>query len=138
MVDDDDDDIDMLVSPSTSSSSSPLHGVLIWLGWEEHKDKYRTLFATMLWLIVGVFYGVFYEGWGVMYALRFAIGTLSASGSPAPVCTTPTSVGLEGASPCQLGVARGLFVGTYILIGVPLWAFTLGTSVIDVSVVIVE
>ena len=119
-VDDDDDD-DKLVP---SSSSSYIKRALIWFGWEEHKGKYRTLFATTLWLIIGVSYGVIYEGWGVTYALRFAIGTLSASGSPTPVCTTPTSALPD--SPCQLGVARGLFVGTYILIGVPLWAFTLG------------
>ena len=120
--DDDDDDDGMGASPSSSYTKR----MLLWLGWEEHKGKYRTLFATTLWLLFGIFYGVLYEGWGLLYALRFVIGTLSASGSPVPVCMVP-SYALPD-SPCQLGVGRGIFVGTYILVGVPLWAFTLGQS----------
>jgi hypothetical protein len=40
----------------------------------------------------------------------------------------------EGYPDCQLGTSRALFTGTYILVGVPLFAFCLG----QFSMVIVE
>jgi hypothetical protein len=46
---------------------------------------------------------------------------MAASGVPPPICLPK-----EGYDDCQLGDIRGVFVGTYVIIGVPLFAFTLG------------
>jgi hypothetical protein len=91
------------------------------IGWYDHRSKYLTLSALLSWTALGVLYGMLYERWDVLYALRFAIATMSASGLPVPPCEE--KAGYRG---CQLGYWRAVFVGVYVLVGVPLFAFTLG------------
>lgn len=91
------------------------------IGWHDHRTKYLTLVALCGWTAFGVIYGVVYERWDLLYAFRFSIATMSASGLPVPTC-----VEKEGYTGCQLGNRRAVFVGVYVLIGVPLFAFTLG------------
>ena len=98
-----------------------LEYLLIRMGWYDHRTKYLTLLALCFWTALGILYGTLYERWDVLYALRFAIATMAASGLPVPPCEV--TAGYVG---CQLGYRRAVFVGVYVLIGVPLFAFTLG------------
>ena len=66
---------------------------------------------------------------GVPRTMCLAVATVAAAGLPVPVCEEA-----EGYPDCQLGTSRALFTGTYILVGVPLFAFCLG----QFSMVIVE
>jgi hypothetical protein len=72
--------------------------VLFAIGWEDQKYKYFTILAAVLWALVGIIYGIFYEKWEFQYALRFAVATMAASGNPVPVCEET-----EGQTDCQLG-----------------------------------
>ena len=129
---------DLSVTPATAGTATGIYQhntptrikatIRLWLdwvlhviGWHDHRTKYLTLVALFGWTAIGILYGVLYEKWDLLYAFRFSIATMSASGLPVPTC-----VEKEGYSGCQLGNRRAMFVGVYVLIGVPLFAFTLG------------
>ncbi len=90
------------------------------IGWEVHKRKYLTLFLCLFWIAIGVLYGIYMEGMEWHGAVYFAVGMMSCSGLPAPLC--------EGASPynCHIRSDLAIFMIVYIIVGVPLYTFTLG------------
>ena len=64
---------------------------------------------TILYLILGILIGVYMEGFTFLIALNFAIGLLTTTGSQEP----------------KNEAINNVVTGTYLLIGVPLFAFTM-------------
>lgn len=89
------------------------------IGWDDHKSKYLTVFAAINWMLLGVLYAVHYEELDVGESFYFAIAAMSASGSHPPKC-------IGGPFDCVIDDNRALLVGTYIIIGCPLFAYTMG------------
>lgn len=92
------------------------------LAWEDHRTKYLTVAAVLFWIALGVVYGTQYEQWPFVKSLNFAVGTVSCAGLITPPCTSDYS----GAQMCQVGWFREYVLSAYMLIGVPLFAMTLG------------
>lgn len=75
--------------------------------------------ATISWFLVGVVYGLIIEQWDIMDSLYFALTTMSCSGlAPSFVCTT------EYSDTCRVDILRALFLCVYIIIGVPLYGYS--------------
>ena len=88
--------------------------------WFHYRSKYIAISSLLFWVFVGFLYGEYYEGWDYSYSLKFAFAAVSASGSFPPTCP-PTAAGS-----CDLGTVRSLLVGSYIIVGVPIFAYTMG------------
>jgi len=123
-----------LITPNSDSSSSGgigFHRFLqrIWRRFLEFirsnfQSSYLTATCSVIWVILGTLFGVLYEKWTVAESLYFAVGAMSAAGIPVPSC-------LNGddefpLATCQLGPFRGCALGVYLIVGVPLFAFTIG------------
>ena len=65
---------------------------------------------TLAFFIVGVLFGVYLEGMTFIVAVNYAIGLLTTTGSQQPKNEAISNV----------------VAGTYMLIGIPLFAFTMG------------
>lgn len=88
--------------------------------WFQYRSKYIAIFSLLLWIGVGLLYGLLFEHWTWTYSLKFSLAAVSASGTFPPTClATPNGS-------CDLGTTRSLLVGTYIIIGVPIFAYTMG------------
>jgi hypothetical protein len=59
---------------------------LEYIGWYNNKQKYFTCMLALLWVFVGISYGLFYEKWDMAESVYFSLGAMSALGSPTPVC----------------------------------------------------
>lgn len=94
--------------------------VFKFIRWEEYKSRYVTLGLTAGWFLFGCLYASVYEGSGLFMAIYFALGAMSCSGSPPPVC-----IGAD-ATQCSLGTFRAAFYTVYILVGAPLFALAMG------------
>lgn len=71
---------------------------------------------VLLLIVSGIVYGMVYEHWSFARSLLFIVSLLQTSGLEAP------SIGPgSGAWPC-------LFVAALCLVGVPLWAFVIGSA----------
>jgi hypothetical protein len=68
----------------------------------------------VLWMSLGVAYGMAFEGWTLITALFFAI--TATAGLLGPPCLDPKTVGL---ATCDLGLKRAALSGTFAMIGVP-------------------
>jgi hypothetical protein len=77
-----------------------------------------------VWIFLGTTYGVLVEEWSYLHSIYFAVGAMSAAGVPNPPCLNGDDLYPEAS--CQLGTVRGFALGMYIIIGVPLFAFTIG------------
>jgi hypothetical protein len=97
-----------------------LYKFLNYINWFPNHSKYLAILLLSSWTAVGVAFGVFYEGWTFAYSLKWTLAAVSASAIFPPTCP-PTSGGT-----CDLGTVRSLLVGTYIIVGVPIFAFTMG------------
>jgi len=89
------------------------------LKWEDHGTKYVSIAFALGWIMLGILYGTSYESWSLNQSLFFSLSAVSGSGLMPPVC--------EGSEPatCTVSSTRAIFTGTYIAIGVPLFAYTL-------------
>jgi hypothetical protein len=56
------------------------------INWEAHKEIYISIITTILWFIMGLSYARFYEKFEIFYCFYFALGGISCSGFPSPVC----------------------------------------------------
>jgi hypothetical protein len=74
----------------------------------------------VFWIGLGVIYGMFVESWGFILALYFAVSTLSSAG-----LQTPTCIG-DDLHECRIPDLNAMYVGVYIMVGVPLYFITLG------------
>lgn len=105
-------------------SEEPVAGYLArllrYFQWSKYRSKYIALSVATGWICVGTCYAVIYEEWPISESILFAIAAVSTAGSIPPPCDGPD------ATYCEVGTFRAIFVGTYIVIGVPLFAYTVG------------
>ena len=78
----------------------------------------RVYIVFVLWLAMGVVWGVKAQGWDVITAGHFAVSALATGGLTAP------PVDAQGIMPRD----DALFVGTYCLFGIPLFALMLSKA----------
>jgi hypothetical protein len=91
------------------------------IGWPAHRIKYIAVSIACVWFGLGVVYGICYEGWSLSTSAFFALAAMSASGSMPPACTGGVDL-----FTCSIGSMRALLIGSYILLGVPIFTFTMG------------
>lgn len=89
------------------------------IGWEEYQLNYLMTGAAFCWVVVGVFYGMYIEGWNWDDSIYFAMNAVSMAALANPPC--------ENGEPddCDVGFYRGLALSAYLLIGVPLFTLAL-------------
>lgn len=112
--------IDQLVqSLHQETSMHPLRrlvwkiGNIVQKAWQlEH----RIYVAFVFWIALGVTWGMVDQGWDVITATHFAVSALATGGLTAP------EVNADGILPA----GPAIFCGIYCLVGIPLFALTLG------------
>ena len=90
------------------------------IGWYTHRTRVQFFIACFIWLCVGTAYGQVLEKWSLLNSLYFALSAVSTAGLQTPTCDGPSS------TECTLTLGRSMWLGMYILIGVPLYACTMG------------
>ena len=91
---------------------------------ERHKVRFIIALMSISWAIIGTCYGMWFERWSFVKSLYFAIGAMSAAGVPVPRCIDGDDE--RPLATCRLGGVRGYALGVYLIVGVPLFAFTVG------------
>lgn len=81
------------------------------------KRRNRVFLVFNCWILLGVLFGMFYQKWDVITALHFAISALATGGLTAPPVDKETGI---------LHPIPSIFCGIFCLIGIPLFALTLG------------
>eukprot|EP00981_Chlorochromonas_danica_P015850 scaffold14709_cov268-Ochromonas_danica.AAC.13 len=117
--------------PATTTTLTSLRDQLLEaIGWQDHRNRYIVVMLAILWYLLGILYGVYYEHWDIYHAAFFSLSAMSASGTSPPVCEEEGgAAGGGGGSPsstCRLGNMRSFLVGTYLLFGVPIFTYTMG------------
>lgn len=92
----------------------------VYLGWYQYRTQIILTFLCIVWIIVGIIYGMLIEEWDFVSSLYFSVSALSTAG-----LNTPTCKGLT-LDTCHLHDLTGFYVGFFILIGVPLYVCTVG------------
>lgn len=90
------------------------------IGWTDNRTRYIVVAIAVSCYGLGVLYGVLYEGWDVNTSLFFSLSAMSASGIAPPPCDD------GDAYTCRLGTTRSLLVGTYLIVAVPIFTYTMG------------
>eukprot|EP00934_Nitzschia_sp_Nitz4_P003197 Nitzschia sp. Nitz4//scaffold98_size77359//60977//61803//NITZ4_005556-RA/size77359-processed-gene-0.21-mRNA-1//1//CDS//3329560781//3187//frame0 len=98
-----------------STLHSWMEGLLGWLR-EAWQLENRIYVAFVLWLVLGVSWGMKDQGWDLVTATHFAVSALATGGLTAP------PVDKNGTLPASAAI----FCGVYCLFGIPLFALTLG------------
>jgi hypothetical protein len=70
----------------------------------------------LLWMALGVIYGMVYEKWNFITALYFAVTSCSTAGLLGPPCE---NIRMNGTQYCDLGLNRAALSGVYGMFGVP-------------------
>jgi len=78
--------------------------------------EHRVYVIFALWIAVGVSWGMFYHHWDIITSTHFAVSALATGGLTAP------EVDADGFLPAE----PAIFCGIYCLLGIPLFALTLG------------
>ena len=76
----------------------------------------RIYLVFVLWISMGISWGMIDQGWDFITATHFAVSALATGGLTAP------EVNAEGILPAR----PAIFCGVYCLLGIPLFALTLG------------
>lgn len=111
------------ILPDFESSAMFLTQTLFHIGYFEHKSRYLTFLALFLWYLVGLAYGVLFEKWTLAHASYCAVSAMAANGLCPPTCINGSPLH------CVLGAYRAVLIGLYIIIGVPLFAFSMAQVV---------
>jgi len=82
--------------------------------FQKNATAIRCLIAAVVWLALGVSYGMVYEGWSLITSVYFSVAACSTAGLQAP--TVPTDRNDWANS----------FVTFYIVLGVPIYGMILG------------
>lgn len=80
------------------------------------QPDYRIYTVLCLWVMVGILWGILDQHWDPITATHFAVSALATGGLTAP------QVNSDGILPAK----PSLFCGMYCLLGIPLFALTLG------------
>jgi hypothetical protein len=86
--------------------------------WSKYKMKYLSLLGALFWFLLGVLYGIFFEKWTLSKSMQFALALICTAANVPPTCE-----GIDN-DHCTVGTIRSLFLGTYMMIGVPFFAYT--------------
>jgi Ca2+-binding EF-hand superfamily protein len=100
-------------------SMNPLRQLLTQLRiWLQHawQLEHRIYFVFVLWVSIGILWGMLDQHWDPITATHFAISALATGGLTAP------AVNRDGILPAE----PAIFCGVYCLLGIPLFALTLG------------
>lgn len=92
----------------------------VFIGWYSFRDKVRIVFIFVVWMMIGVVYGMNIEKWSFITSLYWAVTSCSTGG----LMSAPCNHGTTGKN-CEMGM-RGLLMGLYFLIGVPIYTCTMG------------
>lgn len=86
--------------------------------WLEHawQLEHRIYFAFTLWLGMGILWGILDQKWDPITSIHFAVSALATGGLTAP------DVNEDGILPAD----PAIFCGVFCLVGIPLFALTLG------------
>lgn len=76
----------------------------------------RIYLVFVLWMSMGISWGMIDQGWDIITATHFAVSALATGGLTAP------DVNADGILPAR----PAIFCGVYCLLGIPLFALTLG------------
>lgn len=87
----------------------------IWLQHAWHLE-HRIYFVFVLWLSIGILWGMLDQHWDPITATHFAVSALATGGLTAP------DVNPDGILPAE----PAIFCGVFCLLGIPLFALTLG------------
>jgi hypothetical protein len=117
----DDEALMYMTNLSSNSARACLHCVLVRIGWYQHTEKYVTILASMMWMLLGIFYGIVYEKWPVGKSVYFAVSGMAGTGMSPPECPTAS-----GTTECSMGSVRAICIGTFIIVGIPLFTYTMG------------
>lgn len=86
------------------------------IGWYSNRSMIKICIVFVIWMSLGVAYGMVFEGWTLITALFFAITSCSTAGLLVPPCLDPKTNGL---ATCDLGLNRAALSGTFAMVGVP-------------------
>jgi Ca2+-binding EF-hand superfamily protein len=78
--------------------------------------EHRIYFVFVLWVSMGILWGILDQGWDPITATHFAVSALATGGLTAP------DVNADGILPTE----PAIFCGVFCLFGIPLFALTLG------------
>lgn len=78
--------------------------------------EHRIYFVCIMWMILGISWGMIRQKWDIITAIHFAVSALATGGLTAP------QVNAQGV----LSPEPAIFCGMYCLLGIPLFALTLG------------
>jgi hypothetical protein len=82
--------------------------------WQQLKHRIYVVFC--LWLSIGILLGKMHKYWDPITAIHFAVSALATGGLTAP------EVNADGILPAE----PAIFCGVFCLLGIPLFALTLG------------
>lgn len=114
--------IDRLVQ-SLQQQQDMMHRPLRRIGWQMRRNferamqlEHRIYFVFGLWIALGVSWGMVDQHWDIITATHFAVSALATGGLTGP------DVNADGILP----PGPSIFCGVYCLLGIPLFALTLG------------
>lgn len=77
------DKTDKVRKPTTCASCLFAMGRIL---YEKASSRYAVMVLAVLWIFLGTAFGYVYEKWTFLKSLYFAVGAMSASGFPIPIC----------------------------------------------------
>ncbi len=90
-----------------------------YLGWYDRRTSIKMVSCTIIWVGVGVVYWMHFEGGDFIQGLYFAVSALSTAGLSTPTCNGDVHH-------CSVPTNRAIYLSLYLLVGVPLYATTMG------------
>jgi hypothetical protein len=115
-----DDDVQSEINAAIDHPVQKYVHLALWrIGWFQHTDKYRSILASLVWMLLGVAYGLIYEHWPIGESFFFSVSSMAGAGLVAPTC-------LPGSSDCHLDPIRALCLGTFVIGGIPMFTYTMG------------
>ena len=93
--------------------------------YKEHRVRINCFVALAVWLLVGIVFGLFNQGWTFVTSLYFAVSSLSTGGLQG-VNTRVTDAGVTLLTGKGGNALVSLFTGLYTMTGVPVFGVALG------------
>jgi hypothetical protein len=86
------------------------------IGWYSQRSFLKAMFIFIMWMGIGVIYGMVFEGWSFITALYYAVTSCSTAGLLGVPCIDSKTLATEH---CDLGLNRAALAATYSMLGVP-------------------
>ena len=89
------------------------------IGWYSNRRRVNIILIFLSWIALGTSYGILFEKWPIITSLYWAITSCSTGGLQSSTC-------IKGSGTvCDMGTQKSALIGTYLLLGVPLYAVTM-------------